>query len=184
MGIGSTLAGMEVPIIGSDSVKWFEVSVPSFSSSSSSAVAASPPFAPLTEDYASSSGVKDSSINLIWYSLFRSVCVVFVVSQIAFSLAQNIHRTTSTNSSCNCDRKIHKALPHALELLELSANKEFPMVGLRITFPDALSPFAFVCQNQVNLPATVHAESLFLNTPFGCLVFSLKIIFSSVYPKE
>lgn len=74
MGIGSTLAGMEVPIIGSDSVKWVEVSVPSSSSSSSSAVAASPPFAPLTEDYASSSGVKDSSIHLIWYSLFRSEC--------------------------------------------------------------------------------------------------------------
>jgi hypothetical protein len=72
MGIGSTLAGMEVPIIGSDSVKWVEVSVPS--SSSSSAVAASPPSAPLTEDYASSSGVKESSIHLIWYSLSLSVC--------------------------------------------------------------------------------------------------------------
>jgi len=58
------------------------------------------------------------------------------------------------------------------------------MMGLRITFPDALSPFAFVCQNQVNLPATIHAKSLFLNTPFGLLVFSLKVIFSSVYPKE
>lgn len=181
MGIGSTLAGMEVPIIGSDSVKWVEVSVPS---SSSSAVSASPPFAPLTEDYASSYVVKDSPSHLIWYSLFRSVCVVFVASQIAFSLPQNIHWTISTNSSCNCDRKIHKALPHALELLELSANKEFPMMGLRITFPDALSPFAFVCQNQVNLPATIHAKSLFLNTPFGFLVFSLKVIFSSVYPKK
>jgi hypothetical protein len=104
----------------------------------------------------------------------------FVVSHIAFSLL----KTISTNSSCNCDRKIHKALPHALELLELSANKEFPMIGLRINFPDALSPFAFVCQNQVNLPATIHAKSLFLNIPFGCLVFSLKIIFSSVYPKK
>ncbi|XP_059445417.1 nuclear pore complex protein NUP160 isoform X2 [Corylus avellana] len=150
MGIGSTLGGMEVPIIGSDSVKWVEVSVPSFSSSSSSAVASSPPFAPLTEDYASSSGVKDSSIHLIW--------------------------------------KIHKALPHALELLELSANKEFPMVGLRITFPDALSPFAFVCQNQITYSAR-HPYLLYALTVSG-VVYLLKLrnistyASSSVFPSD
>ncbi|KAE8022771.1 hypothetical protein FH972_008545 [Carpinus fangiana] len=148
MGIGSTLVGMEVPIIGSDSVKWVEVSVPS--PSSSSAVAASPPSAPLTEDYASSSGVKDSSIHLIW--------------------------------------KIHKALPHALELLELSANKEFPMVGLRITFPDALSPFAFVCQNQITYSAR-HPYLLYAMTVSG-VAYLIKLrnistyASSSVFPSD
>lgn len=132
---------MEVPIIGSDSVKWVEVSVPS--SSSSAAIAASPPFplAPPTEDYASSSGVKDSPTHLIW--------------------------------------KIHKALPHALELLELSANKEFPMIGLRINFPDALSPFAFVCQNQIDYSAR-HPYLLYALTVSG-VAYLLKLRNISTY---
>jgi len=46
-------------------------------------------------------------------------------------------------------RRIHKALPQTLELLELTASKEFPRVGLRFTFPDALYPFAFICKNEV-----------------------------------
>ncbi|GLT68099.1 hypothetical protein SLA2020_403590 [Shorea laevis] len=134
---------MEVPIIGSDSVKWVEVSVPSSSSSSSAAIAASPPFplAPPTEDYASSSGVKDSPTHLIW--------------------------------------KIHKALPHALELLELSANKEFPMMGLRINFPDALSPFAFVCQNQIDYSAR-HPCLLYALTVSG-VAYLLKLRNISTY---
>lgn len=39
-------------------------------------------------------------------------------------------------------------MPHILELLQLSSHKEFPRVGLRISFPHALCPFAYICQNQ------------------------------------
>ncbi|RDX92690.1 Nuclear pore complex protein NUP160, partial [Mucuna pruriens] len=46
-------------------------------------------------------------------------------------------------------RRIHKAQPQSLELLELAASTEFPRVGLRLTFPDALCPFAFICKNEV-----------------------------------
>ncbi|KAK4566003.1 hypothetical protein RGQ29_002278 [Quercus rubra] len=115
------LAGMEVPIIGSDSVNWVELSV-SPSSSTSTSTSTSPPFAPLTvEDYSSSCSIiqhhHDSPTYLIW--------------------------------------RIHKTLPHSLELLQLSSstNAGFPSVGLRFTFPDALSPFASVCvsQNQITL---------------------------------
>ncbi|KAL0012943.1 hypothetical protein SO802_000012 [Lithocarpus litseifolius] len=112
------LAGMEVPIIGSDSVNWVELFV-----SPSSSTSTSPPFAPLTvEDYSSSCSIiqhhHDSPTYLIW--------------------------------------RIHKTLPHSLELLQLSSsstNAGFPSVGLRFTFPDALSPFASVCvsQNQITL---------------------------------
>ncbi|KAK7815662.1 nuclear pore complex protein nup160 [Quercus suber] len=111
------LAGMEVPIIGSDSVNWVELFV-----SPSSSTSTSPPFAPLTvEDYSSSCSIiqhhHDSPAYLIW--------------------------------------RIHKTLPHSLELLQLSSstNVGFPSVGLRFTFPDALSPFASVCfsQNQITL---------------------------------
>lgn len=49
----------------------------------------------------------------------------------------------------NCNRRINKNLPRAIELLELSANKEFPRIGLRITFSDALCPFAYICSNEV-----------------------------------
>lgn len=49
----------------------------------------------------------------------------------------------------HCDRKIHKSQPNAIELLELCPSKEFPRTGLRITFSDALSPFAFLCENEV-----------------------------------
>ncbi|KAG6727322.1 hypothetical protein I3842_02G124200 [Carya illinoinensis] len=150
MGGRSTLAGMEVPIIGSDSVKWVELSVPSSSSFSSYGTAASPPFAPLTEDYASSSVIKDPPIYLIW--------------------------------------RIHKTLPHALELLELSANKDFPTIGLRITFPEPLSPFAFVCRNQISY-SPKHPYVLYVLTVTG-VAYLLKLgnistySSSSVFPPD
>ncbi|BBH02752.1 SUPPRESSOR OF AUXIN RESISTANCE1 [Prunus dulcis] len=105
--------GMEVPVIGSDSLKWIEVSVPSSSSGPSDASAFASADAscvpPVTDDCASSIAIGDPPTYLIW--------------------------------------KIHKNLPHALELLELSASKDFSKVGLRITFPDALSPcFFFVLE--------------------------------------
>ncbi|KAM7478594.1 hypothetical protein LguiA_026807 [Lonicera macranthoides] len=57
----SSMAGIEVPIIGSDSVKWLHVSVPSTSAS-----ALRQPFAPPTEDAASCSIIGTPPTYLIW----------------------------------------------------------------------------------------------------------------------
>ncbi|KAK9145964.1 hypothetical protein Sjap_005867 [Stephania japonica] len=106
MGMGS-LGGTEVPILGSDAVKWLDLSV----------VASSPPhhsshqpFAPPTEDAASCHIIGDPPVYLFW--------------------------------------RIHKKLPHVLELLELSPSNDFPSVGLRLVFQDALCPFAFIWQDE------------------------------------
>ena len=75
------LAGMEVPIIGSDSVNWVELFV-SPSSSTSTSTSTSPPFAPLTvEDYSSSCSIiqhhHDSPTYLIWLVFFLSFSFSF-----------------------------------------------------------------------------------------------------------
>lgn len=75
-----TLAGVEVPIIGSDSIKFLDLSVPSSSSSSSSAIAianysdanlsdAHTTCAPLAEDFASCATIGDPPTYLIWFFL-------------------------------------------------------------------------------------------------------------------
>ncbi|KAI8531929.1 hypothetical protein RHMOL_Rhmol11G0174300 [Rhododendron molle] len=76
-----SLEGMEVPITGSDSVKWLQLSVP-FSSPYSTAAAATngtlallpqPYSAPATRDSASCSIVGDPSTYLFWNSLTLSL---------------------------------------------------------------------------------------------------------------
>ncbi|KEH42188.1 nuclear pore complex protein NUP160 isoform X2 [Medicago truncatula] len=106
MGTQWPLAGKEVPIIGSDAVRWTDLTVPSSSIFTADGGAAS-----ITDDRASCSVIGDPPTYLIW--------------------------------------RIHKAQPQTLELLELTASKEFPRVGLRFTFPDALYPFAFICKNEI-----------------------------------
>ncbi|XP_058086565.1 nuclear pore complex protein NUP160 isoform X2 [Magnolia sinica] len=107
------LGAMEVPITGSDSIQWAEVTV-------TSSCPLSEPCAPLTENAASCHVIGDPSTYLIW--------------------------------------RIHKNLPNALELVELSASKEFPKGGLRLTFQNALCPFAFICRNEV--PSTADSKYL------------------------
>lgn len=46
-------------------------------------------------------------------------------------------------------RRICERLPHAIEILELNADKDTPRVGLRVLFPEALSSFAYICKNEV-----------------------------------
>ncbi|XP_012074439.1 nuclear pore complex protein NUP160 isoform X1 [Jatropha curcas] len=129
----STLAGMEVPITGSDSIKWVELSVAD--SETVTVSATPPPVAPLTEDCASCSVIGDPPLYVIW--------------------------------------RINKNRPRALELLELSANKEFPKIGLRITLPDSLCPFAYICKNEIGRPATPYL--LYLLTVSGvAYVFKLR----------
>ncbi|CAN1178565.1 Nuclear pore complex protein NUP160 [Linum perenne] len=122
MGSRSTLVGVEVPIIGSDSVKWLDLSVPpSFSRSTSL-----PQFPPLTDDCASCCTVGDPPLYFIW--------------------------------------RIHKTHPNILELLQLSVQSEFPKIGLRIAFPDALAPFAHIQQNQ---------DGSSLNNPYSLYVLTV-----------
>ncbi|KNA07445.1 hypothetical protein SOVF_171860 isoform B [Spinacia oleracea] len=100
--------GMEVPFIGSDSIKWVEASVADTHASSSG----SRPITPPTEDCASCSVIGTPPTYLIW--------------------------------------RICRRLPHAIEILELNADKDIPRVGLRISFPEALSSFAYICKNEIN----------------------------------
>ncbi|KAI4300319.1 hypothetical protein L6164_033710 [Bauhinia variegata] len=114
MAIRSTLAGKEVPITSSDTVKWVELSLPSSNTvvAAAASVDSTPTtLGPPTEDYASCFVTGNPSSYLIW--------------------------------------RIHKTQPHTLELLELCPSKEFPRLGLRFAFPDALCPFAFICKNEI-----------------------------------
>ncbi|GAB2284016.1 hypothetical protein Dimus_018499 [Dionaea muscipula] len=99
------LRGREVPIFGSDAIKWVEVSVPL----TYAAAPGSPTLAPTTEDAGSCCVTGDPATYVVW--------------------------------------RIHKGLPHVLEVLEFRAQEEFPRVGLRIIFPESLSPFVYVFQN-------------------------------------
>ncbi|XP_076919952.1 nuclear pore complex protein NUP160-like [Bidens hawaiensis] len=105
--MASCLGGMEVPVIGSDSVKWFNVSV--VSSSSDSIV-----IAPLlTEDAASSCcNIGDPPTYFIW--------------------------------------RINKSCSNVLEIVQFCSFADFPRVGLRIQFPTALSPYAYICKNELS----------------------------------
>ncbi|KAI8023992.1 Nuclear pore complex protein NUP160 [Camellia lanceoleosa] len=150
-----SLVGTEVPIIGSDSVKWLEISLPSTSQPSSAATAADshtlpPPslLSPPTEDAASCSVVGDPPTYLIW--------------------------------------RIHKDQPNALEIQELYGYKEFPEIGLRIIFPDALCPFALICKDETNF-ASGNQYLLYTLTVSGvAYLIRLKSIYNyascSVFP--
>ena len=66
MGTGSTLAGKEVPIVGSDAVRWIDLSVPS---SSNIAAVDDGGAAPLTtDDRASCFVIGDPPTYLIWFN--------------------------------------------------------------------------------------------------------------------
>ncbi|KAK9093640.1 hypothetical protein Scep_025109 [Stephania cephalantha] len=128
-----SLAGTEVPILGSDALKWLDLSVvPSSPPHHSS----HQPFAPPTEDAASCHIIGDPPVYLFW--------------------------------------RIHKKLPHVLELLEFSPRNDFPSVGLRLVFQDALCPFAFIWQDE-SRSSTGNPYFLYALTVSGiAYVFQLK----------
>ncbi|THG12689.1 hypothetical protein TEA_026816 [Camellia sinensis var. sinensis] len=153
------LVGTEVPIIGSDSVKWLEVSLPSTSPPSSAATAADshtlpPPslLSPQTVDAASCSIVGDPPTYLIWFSKIQKDGKQNVVPQDGgpncWSYVKLVEE--SDYHPLMCYRRIHKDQPNALEIQELYGYKEFPEIGLRIIFPDALCPFALICKDETN----------------------------------
>ncbi|KAM1570247.1 hypothetical protein ACFX14_035327 [Malus domestica] len=125
MGSRSALAGMEVPIIGSDSLNWIEIPAPAADISTTTCVI------PLTHDIASSVGIGDPS------------------------------------SRIHLIRRIHNNHPHHLELFELSITKDFPKVGLRITFPDALSPLVPICINKIDMGSMSHPYLVYALTVSG-----------------
>lgn len=65
MGTGSTLAGKEVPIVGSDAVRWIDLSVPS---SSNIAAVDGVAALPTTDDRASCFVIGDPPTYLIWFN--------------------------------------------------------------------------------------------------------------------
>ncbi|CAN6684888.1 unnamed protein product [Malus baccata var. baccata] len=147
MGRRSALAGMEVPIIGSDSLNWIEIPAPAADISTTTCVI------PLTHDIASSVGIGDPS------------------------------------SRIHLIRRIHNNHPHHLELFELSITKDFPKVGLRITFPDALSPLVPICINKIDMGSMSHPYLVYALTVSGvAYLFRLRPISTyasrSVFPEN
>ncbi|KAL7592828.1 hypothetical protein Lser_V15G33426 [Lactuca serriola] len=110
MAARSSFAGMEVPIIGSDSIKWFNIAVPSISTSMPPPPSPEP-FAPLTVDVSSCCSIGDPPTYFIW--------------------------------------RIDQSYPNVLEIVEFHSFEEFPRVGLRLEFANALCPFAFICKKEV-----------------------------------
>lgn len=49
------------------------------------------------------------------------------------------------------DRKTSRSQSNLLEIIQLSSHKEMPRKGLRLIFPDALFPFAFVYKDEVSI---------------------------------
>ncbi|XP_066329314.1 nuclear pore complex protein NUP160-like isoform X1 [Miscanthus floridulus] len=104
------IVGAEVPIPGSDKLRWIDLTIPS-----SSAAPASPsdPF-------------------------------VLVPPR----AASGCHIIPSGDSQYYLSWRIHEEHPNVLEVIELSASKEFPSFGLRLVFQEALCPFAFLCERE------------------------------------
>ncbi|CAD6251915.1 unnamed protein product [Miscanthus lutarioriparius] len=104
------IVGAEVPIPGSDKLRWIDLTIPS-----SSAAPASPsdPF-------------------------------VLVPPR----AASGCHIIPSGDSQYYLSWRIHEEHPNVLEVIELSASKEFPSFGLRLVFQEALCPFAFLCEKE------------------------------------
>ncbi|KAL5715188.1 hypothetical protein ACHQM5_017047 [Ranunculus cassubicifolius] len=107
-----SLMGMEVPITGSDQLKWLSVSVPCTSTTTDSTHHHHHPYAPLTEDSTFCHIIQHPTTYLTW--------------------------------------RIHKDSPNDLEIIELAACNEVPKFGLRLQFNDALSPFAFICKDEMS----------------------------------
>ncbi|PIN25902.1 Nuclear pore complex, Nup160 component [Handroanthus impetiginosus] len=111
---GWRMAGMEVPLLSTDSIEWRQVSVPSTSSTST----ANTLNHPLSKDFGSCCAIGNPPSYFIW--------------------------------------KTSKSQSNLLEILELCSHKEISRIGLRLVFPDALFPFAFVCKDEINFATGNH----------------------------
>ncbi|URE35061.1 Nucleoporin Nup120/160 [Musa troglodytarum] len=118
--VARSLAGVEVPILGSDKVEWIEVTVPS--SSFSSAAASTPQPSPLANGGAA----------------------------FAPRDAAGCHVIEGVDTKSYLIWRLHKDSPNILEVVEVIASKEFPQTGLHLVFRDALCPSAFLCKNVIN----------------------------------
>jgi hypothetical protein len=89
---------MEVPIIGTDSIKWIDLFL-------SSSLPSSPPFAPHTEhDFAASSSLNQDH-HLIWYTLFLSLSPFPKITAMHFQHYSNqifnFQENSQDSSSCS-----------------------------------------------------------------------------------
>ncbi|OAY67593.1 Nuclear pore complex protein NUP160 [Ananas comosus] len=129
------IAGAEVPIPGSDRVRWVELTVPSSSPSPPPPPPPSEPPAPAAaaaaepRDVTGCLGVSgDRASYLIW--------------------------------------RLHKNLPSAIEVIDISTRDEFPEIGLRLVFQEPLHPFALLCKDEVER-GTGDAYLLYVLTTSG-----------------
>nr|XP_009417509.1 PREDICTED: nuclear pore complex protein NUP160 [Musa acuminata subsp. malaccensis]XP_018674063.1 PREDICTED: nuclear pore complex protein NUP160 [Musa acuminata subsp. malaccensis] len=118
--VARSLAGVEVPILGSDKAEWIEVTVPS--SSFSFAAASAPQPSPLANGGAA----------------------------FAPRDAAGCHAIEGVDTKSYLIWRLHKDSPNILEVVEVIASKEFPQTGLHLVFQDALCPSAFLCKNVIN----------------------------------
>ncbi|RVX03454.1 hypothetical protein CK203_027962 [Vitis vinifera] len=119
-----SLVGMEVPITGSDSVKWIESAIVSAGGCCTKILLSK------ADENPGDNGILVTSSESTPVKLRRSMLLA--------------------------PKRIHKSQPCALDLVELCAHKEFPRTGIRILFPDALCPFAFICKDEFNLQTHPH----------------------------
>ncbi|GAV86384.1 Nup160 domain-containing protein [Cephalotus follicularis] len=147
------LAGMEVPMIGTDSIsiKWIHIKIPSSSSSSSSSS-------------------HDSSTNNT--RLEQDCGGSFLVNP---NNGQQQQQQEEDPSSYFIWR-IYSDSPNTLHLLHLSPSSSPSPIGLRLSFPSPLSPFAFICTHN----GGNHLYSLYALTVSGVAYF-LKLKTLSAY---
>ncbi|KAF5731788.1 nuclear pore complex protein [Tripterygium wilfordii] len=140
------MAGIEVPISGSDSLKWIEVSVP----------------IPYCSDADGDTAMEVPPLGLPQLSAScLSSCSVI---------------GDSPHTSCLISR-IDDSRPHAIELLQLSASRQ--QQGLRISFPHVLSPFVFICNNEIE--SSSRTPYLLYAVTVSGIVFLLKLADLSSY---
>ncbi|KAF6139257.1 hypothetical protein GIB67_021467 [Kingdonia uniflora] len=143
------LGGMEVPISGSDSVNWIELSIIHL---------------PLSDTNAAADDDDDDLQQKQQSSSTEDAASCFIIGQPPL-VTYLIWR-------------IHKNKPHILELLEFNAFEEFPTLGLRLKFPGALFTFAFICENNEIITSNVddgkHPYLLYLVT-FSGVAYVLKL---------
>ncbi|XP_020089864.1 nuclear pore complex protein NUP160 isoform X3 [Ananas comosus] len=62
--------------------------------------------------------------------------------------------------------RLHKNLPSAIEVIDISTRDEFPEIGLRLVFQEPLHPFALLCKDEVER-GTGDAYLLYVLTTSG-----------------
>ncbi|WOL19781.1 hypothetical protein Cni_G28583 [Canna indica] len=132
-----SLAGVEVPVLGSDKLEWIELTIP-FSSSTVSAAASAPQTSSPPVDGAAFAP--------------RNAAGCYVID--------------NADAKSYLIWKLHKDFPNVLEVVEVTGYDELPRTGLRLVFQDSLCPSAFLFKNAIR-SGSVNLYSLYVLTVSG-----------------